>query len=376
MEIQVAKLRGALEKLKPVIIKKPTLEALKYVRLGEGKMVATDMETMIIVPMPEADSECLLPFNDVYDMLKYIQGSDVMHITAEEEKANMVWSDGKSSFPTKPFKDFPEVPDFKPPAEAPVDIDNFMQVMNEVSYYSATDSSRLVLNGVTVILGEKIILAAGDGFRSAYKETDLKFPEEGTLIVPLGAVSVLNHLYAKTPRNPPLADSLVKIITAKKIALVGFDDKNHLQFKYSDNTIALIKCIDGQSPDFAKLYPKDEPTCQVSLMGADMRVALNRITHAAATDNGAAHILFEDNTAILSSGKDEQVIESTIKTHAAVGTPNQVSLHMKYLREYFKDRDHLVTISWVSKGSPVSFQHRKDPRILIMPMFSGADNKK
>ena len=46
MEIQTKVLRDALELVAPAVPKKPTLEALRYARLGGGRAVATDCATL------------------------------------------------------------------------------------------------------------------------------------------------------------------------------------------------------------------------------------------------------------------------------------------------------------------------------------------
>ncbi len=63
MKMRVDKLIDALKLTQPVILKKPTIPSLKYLLLKDVKAVATDLEKMVIIDLPEATEDCLvLPF--------------------------------------------------------------------------------------------------------------------------------------------------------------------------------------------------------------------------------------------------------------------------------------------------------------------------
>ena len=64
MEVNVEKLRQALELLDPVVPRKPTLPVLSYVRLGEGKAVATDLEATVTVSgLGDSEEGVCLPYD-------------------------------------------------------------------------------------------------------------------------------------------------------------------------------------------------------------------------------------------------------------------------------------------------------------------------
>ena len=71
MQIQTKKLIDLLTLLKPVILKKGVVDCVKYVWLGEGKAVVTDLETMVITVVPEAQEPICLPYADLADTLKH-----------------------------------------------------------------------------------------------------------------------------------------------------------------------------------------------------------------------------------------------------------------------------------------------------------------
>ena len=61
MEIKASKLKEVMELVKPAIAKRPTVKSVTCLSLGNGKAAATDLETMIIANVPEAESRCCSP---------------------------------------------------------------------------------------------------------------------------------------------------------------------------------------------------------------------------------------------------------------------------------------------------------------------------
>ena len=80
MEIQVSKLRELMELLKPAVPKKSALPITAYISVGNGKAVATDLETMVIADLPEAQEPMLLPFASLAEMIKYVPGNEALTI--------------------------------------------------------------------------------------------------------------------------------------------------------------------------------------------------------------------------------------------------------------------------------------------------------
>ncbi len=368
MDIQVARFREVLGLLKPVIPRKPTLPVLAYVLLKDGQAVATDLDTMVIVQVPEADIDCLIPYADVDKMIQYVQGLEYLHIEPKEGKVTMSWSDGSSTFGTKNAEDFPAVPPFVPVAEAPLDVDTLIPAMYEVLRFAASEATRLVLNGVTMVMGEEIAVAAGDGFQMAYKSLPLSFPQEKTFVLPVGSVIALKLLREKTPRTPPVSDSLISVIMAKKQATVALDSERGLRFVFGDSTTAIVKMVQGNPPEWLKLIPKQEPVLQASVMGSQLELAVRRVSRVALEGSKIVRMVFNDDTATISAKHEDQEVESTIKVLASQGTPGKVGLNANFVLNYLKGKEGIVSLSWVSEGSPVAFKHQKSPTVLIMPM--------
>jgi len=376
MDIQVARFREVLGLLKPVIPRNPTLKVLTHVLIKDGKAVGTDMDTMVIVQVPEADIECLFPYTDVVKMLQYVQGLEYLHIEPRNGKVTMSWSDGSSTFSAGDPLDFPSLPEFVPTVEADIDIDTLIPAMYEALAFAATETSRPVLQGVTLVMGDEVAVAAGDGYRMAHKVLPLSFPQESINVVPAGSVNALKLLWDKTPRTPPASDSLIPIIVAKKQASVALDGKTGLRFVFGDSTTAIVKLVDGSPPDWLKLMPKKEPVLKASVMGSQLELAARRVLSVAMMGKKIVRLVFNDDSVTVSAKYDDQEIESTIEVLVSKGAPNKVGLDVSYLLEYLKGKEGLVTLSWESRGTPLLFNHQNTPTVLIMPMNVDWDEAK
>jgi len=369
LEIQVNKLRETMELLKPAVPKKSTLKVTSFIRLGEGKVIATDLESMIIANLPEATEAMLLPFVQIAEMLKYVPGQEMLKVEAEGKMLKLSWPGGNASYPTESVADFPILPEMAVRAEGTIDGDTLIPAMLAALPYTATDTTRPVLEGVTLVLGNPIEVAAGDGFRMCHQVLGLSFPLEEKVIVPSHGVAILQHVFAKTPRTPPsTADSLIKVITAKRqlhMAVIG-DYKVRLDFGTSASVV--INLIAGNPPAWLQLIPKGEPVLQSQLFAQQFEAAVKRVRTIAKDGSGIVRLEFADGKLKVSARGDDQEISATMDSLNTQGEPGRTALNQKYLLDYLSGKQGIVIFSQYNTTGPVVFQYQNSPRVLIMPM--------
>ncbi|MBA7575692.1 hypothetical protein ES708_17528 [subsurface metagenome] len=368
MDIQVSRFREMLELLKPAVARKSSIKSLESVLLKDGKAIATNLETMVVIEVPEVDLTSLVPFKDVAKMLQYTPARELLQVKSKSGKLSLSWPSGSATFPVEDAGTFPDVPEFVPETEESLDIDTLIPALVSVLPYAATGDDRPVLSGITLILGDPIEVAAGDGYRMADKVLPLSFPKNVVTILPSNSVAVLKHLWEKTPRTPPPAEALVSVLMVKQHAMVAHDGKLGLRFQFANNTAAIIHLVDGKPPDWLKLVPKEEPILQVHVLAEDLEVAVHRVMGVAQDANGLIRIDFKDDTATVSAKSEGQKVETSFKTMDSSGTPNKFALNMSYLLSYLSGKQGIVTISWTGGSAPVALRSHKDPRVLIMPM--------
>jgi len=369
MNIQVTKLREALELLKPAVPKKSTLKVTAYIRLGEGKAMATDLESMVIANLPEATEEMLLPFGPVSEMLKYVPGQEMLKVEATGKKVAFSWPDGDASYPTESVADFPILPEMPVKAEGQVDGDTLIAAMEAALPYVASDTTRPVLSGVTLILGNPVEVAAGDGFRMSHQVLGLSFPLEVKIIIPAHAVAILEHVFAKTPRTPPsTADSLIKVITAKRQLHMAAIGDYKLRMDFGTAASVVINLIQGEPPRWLDLIPRGEPVLQSQLFAPQLEAAAKRVRTIAKDGSGIVRLEFAGGKLKVSAKGDDQEISATMDALNTQGEPGRTALDQKYLIGYLSGKQGIVIFSKYTDTGPVVFQYQNSPRVLIMPM--------
>ena len=375
MEIQVTRLRDTLGILKPAVPRKTTLPILKNVLVKEGQVVATDLEAMVIINLPEADESFLLPYADVLNMLQYVPGHEYLTMHVKRGKLTLDWSEGSATYPTQDPEEFPALPDFEVKDEADIDGDTFISALHSALPYAASDSARPVLSGVTVQFGEPIEISAGDGFRMAHIVLPLLFPGEYTTIVPTAAIRTLVHVLGNTPRTPPQGDTLVPILTAKRQVRVALDGKTGLRIVFGPTASVIVKLIEGKPPAWLKLIPKEEPVLKAQLFSREFETAVRRVSNVAHQNNGIVRLQFHDGAATVSAKADGHEVSAKISVLDVQGAPNRLALNVKYLIEYLSNKDGIVSLSWTGNTAPAAFECGKSPKVLIMPMAADWGDK-
>ena len=372
MQMRVDRLREVLKLVQPVIPGKTTLPVLKYVLIKDGKATATDLETMIILEIPEAEGECLIPHHSAKAFLDYVQGSEMINVAQQGKTIELSWDGGKASFETLPPEEYPLVSETDERARGNIDGDRLVPAMKSMIEYCSHDTSRPVLSGISLSLGETIELAAGDGFRMVFLNLPLPFPAEDRVIIPSGSAVIISDLWSKSPPAVPFGDTLISQVIAKRYIELALSDR--LMFHFGRVTV-LIKPIEGSAPDFKKLIPK-EPPITLRVFAPELDRAVRRCASIAHDGVGTIRFNWTENDLTVSvKGKDnDNSIEAKVPAQVEGGA-GRVAANVSYLLDYLKGKDGLVSIGVTSPGSPILFRHGASPLVVIMPMYVEAEPK-
>jgi DNA polymerase III sliding clamp (beta) subunit (PCNA family) len=371
LEIRVTKLQEVIDLLKPAIAKKATLKTITYMYLGEGKAVATDLETMVIVNLPEAKEPMLLPYSAVSSMLKFVPGMKMLKIELKGKAVSLSWDGGSASYPTEDVADYPIMPELAVKAEAMIDGDTLIAAMQAALPYVATDESRPTLSGITLVLGAPVEVAAGDGFRASLQALGLTFPMETKVIVPSHNVAILEHVFKKTPRTPPASStamSLVQVVTAKRNLRMSLIGENKLRLDFGTNASVVMNLIVGDPPQWLSLVPQGEPIMQSHLFAPQLEVVAKRVQGIAKDGSGAVRLEFAEGKLTVSAHADDQDISSVIDTINTQGEPSRLGVNVKYLLEFVSGKQGIISLTRYTETGPVVLEYQKMPKVLIMPM--------
>ncbi len=365
MQMRVDRLREVLRLVQPAIPKKSTIPVLKNVLLRDGQAIANDLETMIILDLPEAEGECLIPHHSALELLKYVPGNELLSIEQSKKSIEFSWNGGKASYDAADPKDYPPVPEVKERARGSVDGDRLVKALMSVVDYCTTDAARPVLSGVSLSLGETIELAAGDGFRMAYQILPIAFPAEDKVIIPAHSVRVLGDLWNKIPPAVPLADSLINQVIAERQIELALG--KGLMARFGRVTL-FSTLIQGSAPNFTALIPK-EPPLKVRVFAPEFERAVRRCAEISGDGKGIIRLIWTENAMTVSAKSDEKgSVEAVIQVQTEGGT-GKIAINAKYLLGYLKGKEGLVSMCVKGVQDPALFRYASSPLVVMMPMF-------
>ncbi len=153
-------------------------------------------------------------------------------------------------------QEFPIIPTFEADGAAYIDAGALKNVINKVVFAAATDESRPMLTGVlTRLEGDRITLAASDGFRLSVCSTALKEPvaEARTILIPARAVSEVARIVGD--QEEPVAISVTP-------------SRGQVLFHMA-NVDLVAQLIDQRYPDYEPIIPRKTET-RVVINTADL----------------------------------------------------------------------------------------------------------
>jgi DNA polymerase III sliding clamp (beta) subunit (PCNA family) len=316
-----------------------------------------------------AQEPMLLPYAAIAEMLKYVPGSEALKIELKRKMIFLSWKDGSASYPTEDYADFPILPELTARAEGLIDGDILIPAMLAALPYTAEDDTRPTLNGLTVVLGSPIEIAAGDGFRMCHKALGLSFPLEEKLIIPRQGVAILDHIFAKTPRTPPATSlSLIKVVTAKRQLRMSIIGDNKLRLDFGTSASVVINLIPGKPPEWLALIPKGEPLLQSQIFAPQLEAAVKRVRITAKEGSDAVRLEFADGKLKVSARGGDQEISSSIDTVHTHGEPTRIAINQKYVLGYLNGKQGIITFSKYTENGPAVFEDQQSPRMIVMPM--------
>ncbi|MEE9202675.1 MAG: DNA polymerase III subunit beta [Dehalococcoidia bacterium] len=374
LEVGVAALRDVLDLVGPAVPRKTALPVVQHVRLGDGQVVATDLDVAVAVALPQAEGAMLLPPREALEFLGYAPGHLSARITSENDTVSIAVGGMQSHFKVPDPEEFPPVPFALPDQmehQGVLEGDALVRALTAVLPSAATEENRPVLRGVCLTLGDKVQVVAGDGYRLAWEGVPGRLPGEGHILLPAPAVRLLAHLW-KRAASPDLsaASNPAQVALAKRLIRLEWE-KEKLQMRFG-RVALLCKLIQGTFPEYNQLIPT-EHMASVTVDAGDMLRALQQVKGRAREGAGIVRLKWEGDSLQVSS-RAEDVGDTTVPLRAHSNAPGKTGMNISYLLEYFKGKEGSVTMALAgTEGAPITFTHRGTPHIIIMPMFAKED---
>jgi DNA polymerase-3 subunit beta len=203
---------------------------------------------------------------------------------------------------------------------------DFKEMIHQVAFSASTDEARPVLMGVLVTVdGDKITMAAADGFRLSVRSASLSTPapQPVNIIVPARALSELARIASDGEET---------------ISMVVPKGRGQVVFRVKDVEL-VSQLIDGTFPDYQQIIPRSYKSrtlvSTASLLKAckQAEIFAREGSNVARLDIKAAQGEMEPSEVEISAtseetGKNETIVEATVD-----GSGVLIAFNVKYLRE-------------------------------------------
>ena len=222
-------------------------------------------------------------------------------------------------------KDFPPIPKVDGGISTKVEVEALKQAIAQVAFAAATEESRPVLTGVDAVFeGDKLTLAAADGFRLAVYTLPLAQPvaQKTEVIIPARTLAELNRLMADQE---------------EAVEITVNTEKGQALFKLKD--IELVsQLIQGSFPNYGQLIPKSSSTKAV-ISVADFLRATKTASIFARDGSGIVRLVVTPGGEakpgkVTVSARSEEVRDDVGEIDAMVeGEESKIAFNGKYLTD-------------------------------------------
>jgi len=246
--IMLAKVLAAAVKTVCLVTPRFTrIPILKHIRIaarsGEVKITGSDLDMEITATIPAetpvlgtvlVEGALLRNFVAKIDGTVLISATDQLHARVSAGASAVV-------FPSLPEEDFPRIDDFKSTVNFEIGSSVLHDIIKKTQFCISEEETRYYLNGICLHCdGKTLIAEATDGHRLAEYALKIPLPAFDKIIVPHGAVAVVDKATAK--------------IGTVCVAI----SESRIRFTAPDLDIT-SKLIDGTFPETSRVIPRQNP---------------------------------------------------------------------------------------------------------------------
>lgn len=365
-------LKAGLATIRRVIPKRCTLPQCSCVLLesdgGLLKLTGTDLESAIQTWIgARVDSDLAVMVNAGV-LISAVDSLPNERVSLEivDKQLRLTCEDRVLCLPLeRAAEDFPPIPgvigDY-----VTLDPEGLRRAIRQTEIAAATYDTRPVLQAINMRLdGQKLTLAAADGFRLAVHDMEL------------------DHAYPQREANIPVrAMRLLYALLAKEEEAFHMTLGTSNARFYLRNVVITTHLVDASYPNYSQLIPTNWET-KVTVRRADFLSEIRAAGNLARYGAGIVRLeawLRDDTGRVRLTGKGEEVGDYSAEIDAALeGQEGRVAFNYPYLTEALQVMDcELVTLELTSPSSPGVIRPvdpRNDYSYTFMPMFVNWDNQ-
>ncbi len=334
---------------------------------GRVKLAATNLDIALscwIGGQIEDEGAITVPARLITDFVNSLPAEKIsMTLAPRSRQVKLVCARNEATIGGMDADDFPPIPPVEGDA---LDLDAKMlrEAIAQVVFSAATDDSRPVLTGVDLVVeGNKLTLAAADGFRLAVRTLDLKkkVGERQEVIVPAKALSELSRL---------LQDQ------EEPVKMTFNANKTQVLFRLKDVEL-VAQLIQGTFPDYSRLIPKEwgsRAVVEVKDFLQETKIA----SIFARDGSGIVRITFlggeegKPGEMTISARAEEIGDNSGVLDAQVEGEPSKIAFNGKYLQDVLQVLDGgRVALETTGPSQPGVIRPIDNDNYIhvVMPMF-------
>jgi DNA polymerase-3 subunit beta len=360
VKLNVAELKSALQVVKKAVSARAVKPVLANVRIGDGRVSATDLEVRLDVDIDYHGDAMLLPHGRLLAILN-AAGSDEVTFTPKGATCVVSRGDDEWTLPTEDAAEFPswEPENLKARTQHPAE-----QLARAIfSVVAATDneSSRYTLGVVLIEVAAegKVSLVATDGRRLhlAAIENDVNLDPSQTLL-PARAAGILHSLASDGGQE-----------------MVEIDASDREVVCTCGGVRLTARLVEGRFPPWRTvlLPSEEEPTV---VLASDLESATDAAAIVTSEQSKGVTYTFTDGCIRMTAESAEAGKASVTCKVEKVGHECSVVLDPAYVREWLrclpKGGDPVVTLTAKDKGSAVVMRSDDTYTGVIMPLDTEA----
>ncbi len=341
---------------------------------GRLRLSATNLElgiTCWIGAKIEEEGSTTVPARTFSDLVHTLPG-DQVHLTLDTNTQTLNVRCGTSNTDIKGIdaQEFPPFPVPEMDGAIRFKVDEFKEMVQQVTFAASSDEARPVLMGVSVTVdGDQVTMAAADGFRLSVRTATLAAPaaQPINIIIPARA---LNELARILPTSAP---------DDEDIAMVVPEGRGQVIFRVG-NVELVSQLIEGTFPDYKQIIPRSYTSRTLvateSLLKAckQAEIFAREGSNVVRLDIKTGQSEMEPSEVEISAaseetGKNETIIEATVD-----GSDLLIAFNVRFLREVLEViKTPNVALETTAPNAPGVIRPVGDDRFIhvIMPMHLG-----
>lgn len=342
---------------------------------GRLRLSATNLElgiTCWIGAKIEAEGSTTVPARTFADLIGTLSEKQVdMSLNVRTQTLNIRCGASNTNLKCIDAQEFPPMPVADPAQGIPLPVGSLKEMIQQVVFAASTDEARPILTGVLVSAsGNRITLAAADGFRLSVRKAELATPvsKPFSAVIPARALSELARICGDSDGS---------------VTMILPPGRGQVIFRLRDAEL-VSQLIEGTFPDFEQIIPRRFETRTV-VSTSDFARACKRAEIFAREGSHIARVRIQPGGDLQPgqveiSGQSEETGNSDNKIDANIeGSPLLIAFNVRFLREVLDviktPNVALETTADTSPGMirPVGAQTGENEFLhVIMPMHLGS----